>query len=1174
MYVILIIVFVIFLLTWNYLTQTPTQTPTTQTPTNQTPTTQTSTTQTPTEPSLNKQPNGCSKCETGKYNPEQNICIDCLRGTYNDVECSTICKPCPSGTYNLTTGNKSIDSCITSKAGTYIYTGDEFPYPLSCPINTYSGAGATTCTPCDDGYITLDVGSTECIKKNTELKMSGDTTINSYYQFVIKATTSLPIVFNSIKIKFSNITGFTNLQFLSNYKPIIQQIKIYNSSDSQNSIRGINIISPPNIEHNKIVYTLVPYTVPTSIDTNQYLELLFYFSPLQGFTFDNKIYYEITLNNCDNLLCPVIPVDCEISEWSDWSICSALCGYGTQTRTRNILTPAYNGGNCDIQLSESRECIIKNCPIDCKYTLSDWGDCSATCGGGTMSRTMTIEQQPLYGGKECPNIELTTSCNDSACINYDYVSEYESSYSRYISGSNTDIGNIQISSTLPSKIYLKRIDIEFSNSQNTNLINSYSIYSSNNKLQTGISYIWVEKTKGLYESQPSNKTYIIYRNNTFTTIDNGSELYLTLFFTGLNNQYLQVSFNYKVTLFYDKDTDCVLSPITWSDCSVTCGGGTRTGTQTIIAQPKYNGMICPTNLTITEQCNLNMCPISTNKPIPEITFSNLSYPYYLSNIFAGNPMNFNTNSYTLSGFKNTVSRTFFTKQDNRININSMSFFTNCKSVEYPKQFNKDIYCYLVGIKFTEYGSNIVSAMVYDSTINNFVFAQNDNILNSTNTSYFNKINNILISSKQYESSGITLNSKLIKLSNLNVNYVSSIEFIYNLYTENTFTTTSTLSFDINITEIVASSTDCLLSNWGNWGDCSVPCGNGTQTRTKTILQNSLFEGQPCSNFIMSENQNCNNGVCVASFVAGGNSSSNDKIIYSVNGMDNWTGLGNTYFDSCNCIKYANNKWVIGGRVINNYGNVMYQSTNGVEWTKCTLSIYCSNISTISYGAGIWLAMGINISNQYNLFVSIDGSKFDSRTMWDKSISISLSGKIVNSIEYNNNLWIIGGNNNPNDNKGFIYYSTNYTNSGGIWTLQTLPFNVNKIKYINNIWIILGKAQEIQESTGISYSTNGTIWIQVNTTGLYFTSSLIEYINNKYIINSVINGSIPLNSKINNIEWTNIYVDRAYQLLSLNTSRNVFVGYDFNGYIISRNTTDVKFNTNFIGKISCIETNNL
>lgn len=1215
-----------------------------------------------TEPSLNKQPNGCSKCEIGKYNPgiNQTKCIDCPRGTYNDVEGSAICKPCPSGTYNLTTGNKSIDSCIPSEAGTYIYTGAEYPFPLSCPINTYSGKGATTCTPCDDGYLTLDEGSIECIKKNTEVKMTGDTTINSYYQFLIKATPSLPIVFNTIKIKFSNITGATNSQFISNYKPVIQQIKIYNSSDTQNSVRGINIISPPIIEHNKIVYTLVPYTVPTAIDTNQYLELLFYFSSLQGFTFDNKIYYEITLNNCDNLVCPVIPVDCEVSEWSDWTTCSAPCGNGTQSRMRNILTPAYNGGKCDIQLTENRDCIIKNCPIDCKYTVSDWGDCSATCGGGTASRNITIEQEPLYGGIECPVIQLNTTCHDSVCINYDYISEYESKYSTYISNSNLYTENIQISSTLPSNIYLKGIDIQFSESKNMNLIKSYSIYSSGLQLKTGESTSWEEKTKGLYVSQPSNKTYIIYRkNNNIVKINNGSQLYLSLTFSGFNNQYLQVLFNYKVTLFYDVDTDCVLSPITWSDCSATCGGGTRTGTQTIVSQAKYNGMSCPTNLTITEQCNINMCPISTNKPIPDITFSNISYPYYLSNIFAGNPMNFNTNfysSYTLSGFKNTVSLTFNTKQDNRININSMSFFTDCKSVEYPKQFNKDIYCYIVGIKFTEYGSNNVSTMVYDSTINNFVFAQNDNILNSTDTSYFNKINNILISSKQYESSGNTLVSKLIKLSNLNVNYVRSIEFIYNLYTENTFTTRSTLSFDINITEIIASPTDCLLSNWGNWGDCSVPCGNGTQTRTKNILQNSLFGGQPCTNFIMSENQNCNNGVCVpvnctlsswsnwsdcskscgggiqtrtrtilseskyggtcdslldtqncntnvcvVSWIIGGNKFSANKISYSFDGYI-WTGLGNTYFISCTCIKYANNKWYVGGiktkyavsfgEVTTIIGNNMYNSIDGINWNICILpnNLNLYNITTICNGNNKILAIGTSTSGYDDTIIncyilnSIDGTTFTNANPTISGLISNLNsrGNIINSMDFYNNLFVMVGGGVYWNSFGCIYSSTDGQN----WVLRTSPeYKLNKVKYIyeDNIWITVGSGNSTQNP--ILSSSDGQIWTQINTQNLFNEAFAIEYLKisdiDQYFIGvfSKTKGIEPSNTNtINNKKWSMSFVNNFYRYISINKIQKLFIGIYFDSNASSNiflyDYGKIKTQNINYTNISCIETNNL
>jgi hypothetical protein len=47
----------------------------------------------------------------------------------------------------------------------------------------------------------------------------------------------------------------------------------------------------------------------------------------------------------------------------------------------------------------------------------------------------------------------------------------------------------------------------------------------------------------------------------------------------------------------------------WSSCSKTCGGGTRTKTRTITQQPKYNGAVCPSDLEITGDCNIDPCPV-------------------------------------------------------------------------------------------------------------------------------------------------------------------------------------------------------------------------------------------------------------------------------------------------------------------------------------------------------------------------------------------------------------------------------------------------------------------------------------------------------------------------------------------------------------------------------------
>lgn len=50
------------------------------------------------------------------------------------------------------------------------------------------------------------------------------------------------------------------------------------------------------------------------------------------------------------------PVDCVVSGWSDWSACSRLCGAGTQTRTRTIVTPASCGGIACPTLTDSQSC--------------------------------------------------------------------------------------------------------------------------------------------------------------------------------------------------------------------------------------------------------------------------------------------------------------------------------------------------------------------------------------------------------------------------------------------------------------------------------------------------------------------------------------------------------------------------------------------------------------------------------------------------------------------------------------------------------------------------------------------------------------------------------------------------------------------------------------------------
>lgn len=65
------------------------------------------------------------------------------------------------------------------------------------------------------------------------------------------------------------------------------------------------------------------------------------------------------------------PVDCIVSEWSEWSDCSAACGGGTQTRTRTVVTPPSGGGVACPELEESRSCNEDPCTTNISNRHSD-----------------------------------------------------------------------------------------------------------------------------------------------------------------------------------------------------------------------------------------------------------------------------------------------------------------------------------------------------------------------------------------------------------------------------------------------------------------------------------------------------------------------------------------------------------------------------------------------------------------------------------------------------------------------------------------------------------------------------------------------------------------------------------------------------------------------------------
>jgi hypothetical protein len=122
----------------------------------------------------------------------------------------------------------------------------------------------------------------------------------------------------------------------------------------------------------------------------------------------------------DSVVCNTqeCPVNCDLSSWTHGQ-CSKTCGGGMQTNTRRILRQPANDGTMCGSLSEESACNTQTCPTDCK--LSDWtySTCSAKCGGGTKTKSRTVTQEAMNGGRPCAAIGPLTSdpekCNTQPC---------------------------------------------------------------------------------------------------------------------------------------------------------------------------------------------------------------------------------------------------------------------------------------------------------------------------------------------------------------------------------------------------------------------------------------------------------------------------------------------------------------------------------------------------------------------------------------------------------------------------------------------------------------------------------------------------------------------------------------------------------------------------------------
>lgn len=122
----------------------------------------------------------------------------------------------------------------------------------------------------------------------------------------------------------------------------------------------------------------------------------------------------------DGFGCIPIPINGQFTMWSMWGACSAACGLGSTVRTRTCTNPApaFGGLPCWGSPFEKKPCKIKECAVNGQYTnWSQWGACSAKCGGGTQERSRTCTNPPpSSGGAPCQGDAMERQpCNIQKC---------------------------------------------------------------------------------------------------------------------------------------------------------------------------------------------------------------------------------------------------------------------------------------------------------------------------------------------------------------------------------------------------------------------------------------------------------------------------------------------------------------------------------------------------------------------------------------------------------------------------------------------------------------------------------------------------------------------------------------------------------------------------------------
>jgi len=262
--------------------------------------------------------------------------------------------------------------------------------------------------------------------------------------------------------------------------------------------------------------------------------------------------------------------------WGGWRSCSASCGGGTQSRSFAVQrNPAYGGSSCPSH--QSQQCNADACPVDCVGAWAAWSTCSSPCGGGQQTRRHVITTQAADGGVQCPSPE-SQQCSPLPC-----PVDCAGSWDMWSSCSEECGGGTQTRTfNVTTAAAHGGVDCPTPESQQCS--------SSPCPVDCQGSFAaWTPCSKSCGGGTQS-RTF----NVTFQASHGGDDCPASPESQACNSR--------------ECPMDCAGSWQEWGQCSLECAGGTRSRILTVTIAAAHDGAACPTSPD-SQVCNAHRCPV-------------------------------------------------------------------------------------------------------------------------------------------------------------------------------------------------------------------------------------------------------------------------------------------------------------------------------------------------------------------------------------------------------------------------------------------------------------------------------------------------------------------------------------------------------------------------------------